>query len=211
MSYGPKRDELKQLEREAEAEYDAAMYGQCVRRERRRVWNGKRYVMSMVNVYDFGKSARVEPSEKSHVVYVHSGPELPARRGHTIDDILDCIDEHGPSTLAELHRLMDTPTSTIGYALSKSDGVSRADDRRWHLADIPYEPDVYPKWNLIEEHLTKHGASTVLEISAELKLSQSAVYKSLKSNPDKFVVVAIALTAKFKKRAHIWDILLEWT
>lgn len=182
-------------------------YGQFtathVRNERRRIWNGKRYVWRNCDVYDVCKPAVVAPSKLPLVEQVTRVPGLPSRRGHAIDVILEYIDSNGPGTLTELHQALGMPCSTIKSAVEKDgSGVSRADDYRWHLTDIPYEPDFLPLWRIILSHLDEYGASTVREIADTLEVKRSSIGNALRSQLERFEKVAMTKDG----RSTIWDI-----
>jgi hypothetical protein len=192
---------IDELAKRAGEEYDNAPM-LSVRHEKRRVWTGKRYVYRMVEITDVGRRAAVTPSKLPLVEQVTRGPGLPSREGHAIDKILDFIDDHGAHTINELVSCLSMPYSTIRTALHKSDGVSCCDiDARWHLTDIPYEPDFIPAWKLIADYLEEYGASMIVEIMAKTELSKSAVASALRSHPERFEIVGTHST-----RARIWDL-----
>ena len=196
---------IDELTARANAEYDDAPMA-FVRTERRRMWTGKRYVDRMVDVYDAGRRAAVTASKLPLVEQVTRGPGLPSREGHAIDKILDFIDDHGAGTVAELQMGLDLPYSTIRTALHKSDGVSCCDlDQRWHLTDIPYEPDFVPAWRRIEKYLDESGASVITEIIDATNLTKSAVASALRSHTARFEIVGTHPSSS----ARIWDLCHE--
>ena len=202
----PEIGAVDELTARANEEYDNAPMA-SVRTERRRVWTGKRYAYRMVEIIDVGRRAAVTPSKLPLVVQVTNKPDLPSREGHAIDKILDFIDDHGAGTIMELQTGLDLPYSTIRTALHKSDGVSCCDlDQRWHLTDIPYEPDFVPAWRRIEDYLEEYGASVITEIMAATELTKSAVASSLRSNSKRFEIVG---THPSSRRVRIWDLCRE--
>ena len=118
---------------EAEREYDEWTAART-RTEKRRIWNGRRYVVREVVVHDLGRKADVEPSSAPYVRDIARSLGK-VKRKTAIQRILDYIEDNGPTRMTDLSRELGIPRGTAQRALSYNACVGMKEDGLWHIMD----------------------------------------------------------------------------
>ena len=107
----------------AEKEY-MAFRPVFLREEKRRMWNGSRYVVRTCLVYDAGKSVRPEPFEWEDPKVAQ--PQKQRSRWDTeqlITAMCTYLDEQGPATAKDLAHGVNESRDTIAAIVRKQQGI----------------------------------------------------------------------------------------